>query len=412
MTYRKLLYLKVMYVLTALFVTGLFLSQAMLSLTRRYDMAVQTVIPSSNVLAVDIRDTLNNQGMSVGNDLVSFFTQSANVWAKYKPFRYGVNLGVTEAIRKEASFGVGNIPYFTNTSNMASFMYDNSATPTNGASSSYFTHLLPTGGSGSPYRLEDFVGYYADATPPIGQHYTNEMMMNSSGNIIPYFVLGNETDYTLKLKDLNINQYIGNAGLNIDNWYLGICFVNASKKLYMTQSTLLSQVNEYGASFNINSFGSHAGTYTVFAFISNTSIPSLTTSPLTTGYFIPLTFTKSTLTVNAFSAGIELTSFQAWKDTASSNRTVYFSYTLQNTDNTQYVSSSVNVKVYNSSGTQIGNTNLSNVTLTANSSKTVTGSVDVGSLASLNKANNAVITIVVANKTITGNSSVSTSKPK
>lgn len=377
-------------------------------------MAVQTVIPSSNVLAADIRDTLNEAGGSVTNDLVTFFQSGAkaNVWAKNKPFRYKLNFGVTDAIRKQASYGVGNIPYFTNTSNMASFMYDNSATPTNGAQSSYFAHLLPRGGENEPYRLEDFVGYYSDATPPIGQHYTNEMMMNSSGGIIPYFILGNETDYTLKLKDLNINQYIGNAGLNIDNWYLGICFVNASKKLFITQSTYLSQVNEYGASFNINSFGTHAGTYTVFAFISNTKIASLTSTPLTTGYFIPLTMTKSTLKVNAFSAGIELTSFQAWKDTASSNRAVYFSYTLQNTDNTQYVSSSVNVKVYNTSGTQIGNVNLSNITLTANSSKTVTGSVDVGSLANLNKSANAVITISIANKTLTGNSTVLTSKPK
>lgn len=378
-------------------------------------MAVQTVIPSSNVLAVDIRDTLNEGGGNVGNDLTSFFTADAgvNVWAKYKPFRYKLNFGVTDAIRKEASYGVGNIPYFTNTSNMASFMYDNSATPTNGAQSSYFTHLLPTGGESEPYRLEDFVGYYSAATPPIGQHYTNEMMMSSSGDLIPYFVLGNETDYTLKLKDLNINQYIGNAGLDVDNWYLGICFVNASRKLYMTQSTYLSQVNEYGASFNISNFGSsYAGTYTVFAFISNTKIASLTSTALTTGYFIPLTMTKSTLKVNAFSAGLELTSFQAWKDTATSNRVVYYSYTLENTDDTQYVSTSVNLKVYNTSGTVIGETNTSNVTLTANSSKTVTGSVDVGSLASLSKASHVVLTISIANKTLTGNATVSNSKPK
>lgn len=377
-------------------------------------MAVQTVIPSSNVLVADIRDTLNEAGGSVTNDLVTFFQPSAktNVWAKYKPFRHKIDFGVTDAIRREASYGVGNIPYFTNTSNMASFMYDNSTIPTNGAQSEYFTHLLPRGGENEPYRLEDFVGYYPGATPPIGQHYTNEMMMTSNGGIIPYFVLGNETDYTIKLKDLNIGQYVGNAVVDTDNWYLGICFVNASKKLYITQPTYLSQVNEYGASFNINSFGDHAGEYTVFAFLSNTKIPNLTETPLTTGYFIPLTMTKSTLKVNAFSAGIVLTSFQAWKDTSTSNRLVYFSYTLQNTDDTQYVSSSVNVKVYNTGGTQIGNANLSNVTLAANSIKTITGSVDVGSLANLNKSANAVLTISIANKTLTGNSKVSISKPK
>lgn len=377
-------------------------------------MAIQTILPENNLTFSDIRDTLNAGGGAVTNEVATAFMSTAktNVWAKFKPFRYKLNFGVTEAIRKQASYGVGNIPYFTNTSNMASFMYDNSTTPTNGSQPLYFTHLLPRGGENEPYRLEDFVGYYADATPPIGLHYTNEMMMDSSGRIIPYFILGNETDYTLKLKDLNINQYIGNAGLNIDDWYLGICFVNASKKLYITQSTYLSQVNEYGASFNINSFGSHAGTYTVFAFISNTKIESLTSTPLTSGYFVPLTMTKSTLKVNTFSAGIELTNFQAWKDTSVSNRVIYFSYTLQNTDDNQYVSSSVNVKVYNTSGNQIGDVNLVNVTLTANSSKTMTGSVDVGSLANVEKAANAVLTISIANKTLTGNSTVTTSRPK
>lgn len=377
-------------------------------------MAVQTVIPNSNVLAIDIRDTLNEEGGSVNNVFETFFQPSAktNVWAKYKTFRHKIKIGVTDAIRREASYGVGNIPYFTNTANMASFMYDNSSTPTNGAQSSYFTHLLPRGGEDEPYRLEDFVGYYPAATPPIGQHYTNEMMISSNGGIIPYFVLGNETDYTIKLKDLNIGQYVGNAAVDTDNWYLGICFVNASKKMYITQSTYISQVNEYGASFNINSFGGHAGEYTVFAFLSNTKIASLTETPLTTGYFIPLTMTKSTLKVNAFSAGIELSEFLAWKDTATSSRSIYWRYTLDNTDDTQYITSGVNLVVYNTSGVQIGSATTSNVTIAANSTKIVTGSVDVGSIANLNKAANAVLTISIANKTLTGNSTVSTSKPK
>lgn len=377
-------------------------------------MAVQTVIPSSNVLAADIRDTLNEAGGNVNNELITFFQSEAktNVWAKYKPFRHKINYGVTDAIRREASYGVGNIPYFTNTANMASFMYDNSAIPTNGAQSEYFTHLLPRGEEDEPYRLEDFVGYYPAATPPIGQHYTNEMMMTSNGGIIPYFVLGNETDYTIKLKDLNIGQYVGNAVVDTDNWYLGICFVNASKKLYITQSTYISQVNEYGASFNINSFGDHAGEYTVFAFLSNTKILNLTETPLTTGYFIPLTFTKSTLVVKEFSAGIELSEFLAWKDTATSNRSIYWRYTLDNTDDTQYVSTSVSLVAYNTSGGQIGSINTANVTLTPNSSKVVSGTIGVGSLANLNKANNVVLTINIANKILTGNAIVSTTKPR
>lgn len=50
-------------------------------------MTAYKKIPINNVLMADIRDTLNANGGSAGNELVTFFSTSANVnpFSKKKP---------------------------------------------------------------------------------------------------------------------------------------------------------------------------------------------------------------------------------------------------------------------------------------------------------------------------------------
>ena len=50
-------------------------------------MAVYEILPDTDLKGVDVRDTLNANGGSVGDNFTSFFTSGANLnkWSKYKP---------------------------------------------------------------------------------------------------------------------------------------------------------------------------------------------------------------------------------------------------------------------------------------------------------------------------------------
>ena len=126
-------------------------------------MAVHNIIPSTNVSMADIRDTLNANGGNVDNTLGSFFKDAAkiNKWAKYKPVSYkgdfpanGVQWkgdanstlwGLQVGIKNDAQSQKG-----------PKDMYDDSGMPN-------YEYDAPVGGANSPYRLQDFCGYYPKA---------------------------------------------------------------------------------------------------------------------------------------------------------------------------------------------------------------------------------------------------------
>ena len=53
-------------------------------------MAVQTILPTTNLTFTDIRDTLNNFGGSVTNVVATAFTSTAKInrWSRNKPESY------------------------------------------------------------------------------------------------------------------------------------------------------------------------------------------------------------------------------------------------------------------------------------------------------------------------------------
>lgn len=124
-------------------------------------MAVYNIIPTTNVLMADIRDTLNANGGSVDNILGSFFKDAAkiNIYAARKPFE----IANRETALSEDEFwqnGFGLRAYkFSGTStafvsDMASKMTNSSWVERRG-----LTYLNVT----TAKRLSDFRGYYPKA---------------------------------------------------------------------------------------------------------------------------------------------------------------------------------------------------------------------------------------------------------
>lgn len=198
-------------------------------------MAVQTIIPSTNVTMADIRDTLNNAGGATDNSLGSFFTTAAkiNKWAKFKPTKY---YGLIFATGNESplqwqagnglcGFTSGSI-VFNDTSALVT-AYKNGAT---------FVYELPTGGSSYPFRLGDFRGYYPSAKAPIWSfEISGQMAANNSSSSSKFTILGNgdiNTNYNLRMSDILPD---GTTGLS--SYYFGIIIVNNSGSVVLTKKS-------------------------------------------------------------------------------------------------------------------------------------------------------------------------------
>lgn len=198
-------------------------------------MAVQTIIPSSNVAMVDIRDTLNSAGGVVDNSLVSFFSASAkiNKWAKYKPTKYyGLNFatGNESPLQWQAGNGLCG---FTEASIV--FIDADSLVAAYKAGST-FVYELPTGGSSYPYRLGDYRGYYPSAKAPIWSFtYTGQMASNNPSSSSTFTILGDSdinTSYNLRMSDI-----LPDGDTALSTYYFGIIIVNSSGSVALTKKS-------------------------------------------------------------------------------------------------------------------------------------------------------------------------------
>lgn len=127
-------------------------------------MAVQTIIPQSNVLAVDIRDTLNDNGSSCTNDLLSFFDSRAviNIWSFRKPYATDVDMfKLTDQQIKDINCG-----FDLTKAQIASYTSLADPNVMDGDMNGW-RYVRPSEMSKPMYRLGDYVGYFAGALPMI-----------------------------------------------------------------------------------------------------------------------------------------------------------------------------------------------------------------------------------------------------
>ena len=137
------------------------------------------ILPEENLHFSDIRDCLNANGGSVTNDVSSAFKETAEVnpWSKYKPVPY------REAFTESSpNWYMGNnwfcglkfstFDYLDDYKNNTAFKWDN-----------------PKGGESSPYRLGDFRGYNAKATPFIKSRIKKGTQMKFNYQEQKYFTI-------------------------------------------------------------------------------------------------------------------------------------------------------------------------------------------------------------------------------
>lgn len=193
-------------------------------------MAVYDIIPESNVLMTDVRDTLNAHNGSVSNDLLTFFTTNAkiNKWARFKPESYAKNFGLTEDERFANHYGLSMTGYASLWGSASKIIVTDGnidiSNDTNGflyklckGTLGQFDYVLPKGGTSSPYRLGDFIGYNPTAVNPLPQVRTGTYKYSENGLIDVHMDIA-----TPSLNGLTMELLAYNANTPLKNLYYGM----------------------------------------------------------------------------------------------------------------------------------------------------------------------------------------------
>ena len=185
-------------------------------------MAVQNILPSTQLHGADIRDTINDFGGSADNAWLNFFqANDVNKWSKWKPVKYAAAFTTGsedppfwKAYDGCCGFLMSSIVFssldalVTAYKNQATFVYDPPTSP-------------------YPYRGGDWRNYNKNAVSPIWSHeVTGQLYASNGSSSITSTCLGNgdvNTAYNLVIGDL-----LPSGSVQLSNYYYGVIVVNSS----------------------------------------------------------------------------------------------------------------------------------------------------------------------------------------
>lgn len=368
-------------------------------------MSVSNGIITAPVSIKDVQEVLGE----TSNDLATLCKSSnINKWAKYKPESYKAIIYMSDDDRKSNNYGLINIPYYTQVSDMAKDVFANTMANASNVSSldlrlDHWSYKQPSGGETSPYRMYDFVkygdtslGYYSAAPAPIGTATESDLEGSLSDEVSIVFD-GNTLidDRVLRLKDFKFD------GVDIERDYLGLCLYDGTKYCYITQTVgydddqdvQIKDLDSYGIFFRSGKifelFGSRKLSLKAFVFISTTPIDACTTLTTQSQKFYPLHDSLCDITITAKSITATVTC-QAWKILSGIVITgMYGNVTVENTTDSNIYITNVTAEFLTSSGQTLYTTTMHNASPGT--------SVDAGSSFALTNKTLATQSVVSAN---------------
>lgn len=177
-------------------------------------MSKYTILPTSNLKAEDVRDTVGGT-----NDHITYFQQDLNETSKYKPVRYPADHLDDNNRWKGVDGNCGfTFPSSSNYTDIPSWYASNGAVGMNG-----WVYNKPRGKTNNynePMRLGDFRGYCTTKIPMSQSFYCPENAQMTSGSIIRCTcMLSNPSETNLAITDLNTlaNSYFGVYAVNVAN---------------------------------------------------------------------------------------------------------------------------------------------------------------------------------------------------
>lgn len=191
---------------------------------------IYQILPQVNLKAEDIRDTLNANGGSVSNDLLTFFSTSAKVnkWARYKPESYKKDFDLTDDERFSNHYGLSMTGYASLWGNPQKVSVTDGKIDISEDTTGFlyklckgtlgqFDYVLPKGGENSPYRLGDFRGYNPTAVNPLPQVTSGTYKYSSNGLIDVHMNIA-----TPSINGLTMELLAYNANTPLKGMYYGM----------------------------------------------------------------------------------------------------------------------------------------------------------------------------------------------
>ena len=222
-------------------------------------MAVYDILPDTDLKGVDVRDTLNANGGSVGDNFTSFFTSGANInmWSKYKPvisttLFFDLSLWQSSGFRGDlGDCGLNIKTYSPSTFKSAAK-----------AGTTGWSYKVPTGGTSAPMRLGDFRGYCPSAYNPLGNIASSGLISNGNVTFAVDVAISGTSDTNITLADIKIG---GSNGTSLSNYYFGVYVWNNNNSYFYTSSSKIGTSYNMTISIPITT----AGEYNFIPFLSS-----------------------------------------------------------------------------------------------------------------------------------------------
>ena len=320
-----------------------------------------------------------------------------NKWAKFKPVRWP-NVNTADGWDyTNHKWGLGAIWWKADgLCGMATTVATEFGSPTTSGSFSYklingqlgWTYQRPSGGSSQPYRLIDFAQYYGEAIAPYGEiGATTIHIMNNGQAQIDWDLIDVESR-NLSLSDIKVS--INGTTYDLTDFYLGIIiWKNNTYKMFTSE-------NKFGGgslSVVFDASGSEMpGTWNLMPFFSLNKTNSQGT--FDTGGFISMADTTP-VSVTFTRDGSNKFEVPMGEWNQAGNR-VDFEVDVVNETSVAHTYTTIRITIYGDSptGTEMGHKDISNTTVSANSTTTLNGYVS-----GLSKSGHNSYWIVVADLT-------------
>lgn len=325
-------------------------------------------------ISVDLVNTTIGEG---SNDLRALCVSNRiNKWSKYKPVVFA---GDTDLL--------ANFNWWKTLDNFCGLSIEKHATIESLISAvengTVWTYNHPTGGAISPYRLGDFRKYLHAATAPVEEFYTPGISYNNlstskvAGSIS--FIMGAENSSQLGLDDIE----------DFANYYFGIAIKRkVGPSDYLRWCTEPNKISGTDAAIEIAINTLPVGTYVMYPFLS--SVKKTDPTAVASSTFIAFDgIVKAEFEIknNPFTISI----FGNWKDDDMNSGVIEYVLTAENEYNSQLTLSGCSVacrfaqKAFDDSLVSGETLNsISNISVAANGSTTVTGSFNASKTDSLN----------------------------
>ena len=319
-------------------------------------------VSNGKIIAPVSIDDVKSVLVESSNDVATLCkSDNINKWSKNKPIKHNCLFKPTEAQKKEANYGISNIPYYRLLGKMTQDVINGSMENATNISTLdtriepwHYQH--PIGGYASPYRLGDFDGYFANASAPIGAITETEIESSLSGKVSVVFNKNTDTVSSLTFNDLASEK-------DFSNQYLGLCLSNGNKSFYMTQKigfdegddVTISMLDSFGIFFRTAKLFPYFDNKTrlvlvAFVFISTTPIVADKNITTNNNVFTPLYFTKCNIVISKKDINVELTTYAWWTFKGSIKNALNGMVNFTNTEDTTVFLKSINVDISDATG--------------------------------------------------------------